>query len=339
VHDGSPRAPESRAPYGRKRRDFLSDLPTYYGLPAVKPSHYRWLIASYVFIGGLAGAAQALACVVDLFGRQADRPVVRGGRYLALAGALASPVFLVLDLQTPGRWFNMLRIVRSTSPMSLGSWLLSAFGTTSGLLALVQALEDVRGPRPSRGLTRVLEIPALAAGLGMTCYTGTLLSATSTPLWAVAYRRLPALFATSSFSTAAAALSLLLAWGGASRGAQQRLERVSLASALAQFVATRAVEQAWTHEGVAGPVEEPRFKLMLQGGALGLGTLLPLTIHLGQTLGGRQVRALTLLAAVTTLAGGYLERAVVVLAGNRSAERPKDYFALTRPERVMEQTR
>jgi hypothetical protein len=28
---------------------------TYYGRPAIKPSHYRWLISSYLFVGGVAG--------------------------------------------------------------------------------------------------------------------------------------------------------------------------------------------------------------------------------------------------------------------------------------------
>src|SRR5438067_6753480 len=97
--------------YGR-RASFQThgyDGPTYYDRPAIKPSHYKWLISAYLFTGGLAGAAQVLATIADLFGNRADRGVVRVGRYLALFGVLGSPVFLIKDLQTPRRWYNMLR--------------------------------------------------------------------------------------------------------------------------------------------------------------------------------------------------------------------------------------
>ena len=55
-----------RAPYGRQReapaaKNNSQPLApqyrgeTYYDLPALKPSHYGQLVASYLFIGGLAG--------------------------------------------------------------------------------------------------------------------------------------------------------------------------------------------------------------------------------------------------------------------------------------------
>src|SRR5579883_2354428 len=176
---------------GSERADGRRPLPSYYGRPAVKASHYRWLIASYLFTGGLAGASQVLAAVADLFGRERDRPVVSAGRYVALAGAALSPVFLIADLHTPQRWYNMLRIFRRTSPMSIGSWTLAVFGTFSGLAAAAQVLEDLFGWRPlGRVLARVFGLPAAAAGVIMSYYTGILLSATSTPLWTAAYRLL-----------------------------------------------------------------------------------------------------------------------------------------------------
>jgi formate-dependent nitrite reductase membrane component NrfD len=140
----------ARAPYGRRSSPVLGALPaereaptTYYGLPAVKASHYRFLISTYFFVGGLAGASQLIAQIVDSFGGSQDRPLVRAGRYIALLGALASPALLIKDLHTPSRWYNMLRIFRPTSPMSIGSWTLAAFGTCSGLAAFGLVLDDV----------------------------------------------------------------------------------------------------------------------------------------------------------------------------------------------------
>ena len=68
---------QPRAPYGRHSEARVDGLgggragqvgapyqcETYYGRPAVKPSHYRLLIATYFFTGGLAGAAQVVAAV------------------------------------------------------------------------------------------------------------------------------------------------------------------------------------------------------------------------------------------------------------------------------------
>src|ERR671937_1640909 len=128
-----------RGPYGRRSVATLGEVPshasppTYYDRPAVKASEWRWLIITYFFVGGLAGAAQVIAGVVDLLGHYRDRRVVSAGRYLALAGALLSPVLLIADLKTPSRWHNMLRVFRGTSPMSIGSWTLLAFGMSSGL--------------------------------------------------------------------------------------------------------------------------------------------------------------------------------------------------------------
>lgn len=122
------------APYGRQReRSFQPSFSayegeTYYQRPALKPSPYGWLIATYLYVGGLAGAAELIVTIADWVGRRRDRGIVRMGRYLALGGALISPILLIADLHKPERWYNMLRIFCKTSPMSIGAWILMAFG-------------------------------------------------------------------------------------------------------------------------------------------------------------------------------------------------------------------
>ena len=121
---------------------------TYYRVPPIKPGPYRWAIIFYFFIGGIASAAQFIATIADLFGGAGmTRRSCRAGRYLALVGALISPVLLIADLHKRERWYNMLRIYRSTSAMSVGAWALSLFGAFSGLTAAGQFLA---GPRPRR---------------------------------------------------------------------------------------------------------------------------------------------------------------------------------------------
>jgi protein NrfD len=306
--------PGAAAPYGRRCGSYAGQ--SYYGRPAIKPTHYGWLIAGYLFVGGIAGASQILAAVADLFGY---RGVTRAGRYVALAGALMSPVLLIRDLHTPRRWYNMLRIFRPTSPMSIGSWVLTGFGTLSGLAALCQMLG-------ARVMGRVFGLPAAAAGAVVSCYTGSLLSATSVPLWASAYRLLPPLFGASAMSTAVAATSLAVE----DEDAHIALERMALAAGAAELALMVATERRWREAGVDAPVkEQPGMAAAYRWGVLGLGILLPLLIHAIHILTGRRSKPAATLANASALVGGLIQRALLTFAGNSSAERPEDYFSFT----------
>jgi hypothetical protein len=126
-----------------------------------------------------------------------------------LATILGGPL-LIIDLHTPQRWYNVLRIFRETSPMSIGTWGLVSFGSLSAVLAAAQFASD-HGHPPSRTKQRaikLLEVPAALAGMAMSTYTGALLSATSTPVWAAAPRRIAALFGVSAMASGAAALTI-----------------------------------------------------------------------------------------------------------------------------------
>ena len=153
-------------------------------------------MALYTFLGGLAGAAQMIVTLADLADERRHRALIKSGRVIAaLNGLLIGPALLVSDLHTPQRWYNMLRIFRRTSPMSIGSYVLSAFGAFSAL-SLFPKIE------------RVTQVPAAVAGAGMASYTPALLASTATPLWSAAPRALGAEFATGAFATGAAALML-----------------------------------------------------------------------------------------------------------------------------------
>jgi formate-dependent nitrite reductase membrane component NrfD len=303
---------------------------SYYGLPAVKASHYRFLIITYFFIGGLAGAAQVIATIADLFGTRSDLPTVRAGRYLALAGAIASPALLILDLPTKERWLNMLRIFRPTSPMSIGSWTLAAFGTWSGLAATGQLLDQLFDLPIGRAMARMAGIPAALTGLVMSCYTGALLGATSTPVWSAGYRVLPALFAASSMATATAAISLVGYAGRAPRSSLRRLERLALVAGAAELALSVISDRVWDREGVAEPLRERPLAAPYRLGAQLAGMLAPLALHAWDIGMERASPSASIAAALLTLIGGYCLRAVVVLAGNASAGKPEVYLRQTR---------
>jgi hypothetical protein len=319
-------APE-RAGLRTGSRSFPTD--SYYGMPALKPSHYAWPIAGYFFIGGLASAAQFIATVLDLVGGREDRPAVRAGRYLAFLGALASPPLLIVDLETPRRWYNMLRIFRPTSTMSIGSWALTAFGTFSSLVAMGQAVEDLLGWVAGRWLARVFSLPAALAGGVVALYTGTLLAATNLPLWAGSFPFLSSLFASSATSTATAALTLATDRPGAPQNTRRRLSWLALIAGAAELFFAALIEHGWRQRQVAAPIEGRQLGLAWHAGVLGLGIAAPLVVHVLEVLVGRTSRRASALTALATLAGGFILRVVLIFGGKASTRRPEDYLRMT----------
>ena len=106
---------------------------SYYGKPVIKePLWSAPDMAGYLFFGGLAGASSVLAG----FAHAHRPPGLARASKVGAAGAIAlSGAALVHDLGRPARFLNMLRVVKVTSPMSVGSWLLSAFGGASTVAA------------------------------------------------------------------------------------------------------------------------------------------------------------------------------------------------------------
>ena len=149
-HPGYPQRRRARPGRTRERSMVPPAKPqSYYGQPIIKEPVWSPEIAWYLFVGGLAGASAPMAWLAEARGNQR---LARRGWLVALLGAMISPVLLIKDLGRPGRFLNMLRVLKVTSPMSLGSWILSGFGTATGL-AVVQELFGWF-PRLGRGARR-----------------------------------------------------------------------------------------------------------------------------------------------------------------------------------------
>jgi hypothetical protein len=180
-----------------------AEFKSYYGRPIVRPAPWTHDIAAYLFTGGLAAGSALLAAGGQLTGRPRLR---RTGRVAALGAVAASGYFLVADLGRPERFHHMLRVAKPTSPMSMGTWIFSAFSAAAGAAAVAEAAPLVRW----RLVRRVLPPVGAAAGLAaaavapaLATYTGVLLADTATPSWHAAYPELPFVFAGSALASGA----------------------------------------------------------------------------------------------------------------------------------------
>jgi hypothetical protein len=199
-----------------------------------------------------------------------------------------------------------------TSPMSVGTWIVSAYAPLA-YAAAAQELPAVL-PGPLRGPIGVAGRPAgLAAALlapAVASYTGVLLADTATPTWSAARKHLPFLFAASA--AAAASGMGMLAAPLADIGPARRL---ALAGALAELVIEQHLEAAMGV--VAEPLQDGRpgqlmtaARVLTAAGALG-------------TLFARRSRVVAVASGLALLGGSACTRFGIFEAGQASARDPK----------------
>lgn len=184
--------------------------PTYYGRSQLKAAPFNnYVVGGYIFLAGLSGSAAIVSTIAEaVLGRPAQG-VGRRGRYLAMLAPTLGAVLLVWDLHTPQRFYNMWRIAKPTSPMSIGTWILTAFIPSAGLGAAAQGLGDLLpGVGWLKPAARIASAPSAITGAGLSVYTASLLAATSTPYWAASPRALAVRFGASSVASGAAALAI-----------------------------------------------------------------------------------------------------------------------------------
>lgn len=290
-----------------RRRDEAAMVPdaeprSYYGHPVVKPPVWKPEIPFYLFTGGLAGASAALALLAEARG---DDALARRAWANAFAGVSASPVLLISDLGRPSRFFNMLRLVKVTSPMNVGSWLLAGSGLTTAL-AVADACTGVV-PAPAGAIAKRA---SAALGLPLATYTAALLANTAIPAWHEARGILPFVFASSAAASAGAA-ALLTTPPDAAVPAR----RIAVGGAVAGMVLFEVMEKRLGdlgepyREGAAGRLKKAATALTASGAAMVAG------------LGGRRAGAVA--GGALVLAGALCERWSVFRAGFQSASDPR----------------
>jgi formate-dependent nitrite reductase membrane component NrfD len=292
-----------------------ADFTSYYGRPVVKPAPWGHDVAAYLFLGGVAGGSAVLAAGAQLTGRAVLR---RNCRLGALGSVGLGAAFLVRDLGRPERFVNMLRVIKLTSPMSLGSWILSACSTGAAVAAAAE-VDRMTGERlplgPLRSVLRFVEGPAglEAAAFGplLAVYTAVLLADTSTPTWNHAHDELPFVFV-SSASMASAGLAMVTTPVAETAPAR----RLAVLGVIGDLVATQVMHRRMDPV-VAETLHDGRPGTMLR-----LSEALAVAGGIGTVLGGRR-RGVAAASGLALLAASALTRFGIFEAGIRSAKDPR----------------
>ncbi|WP_448614650.1 NrfD/PsrC family molybdoenzyme membrane anchor subunit [Modestobacter sp. URMC 112] len=309
-----------------------AEFSSYYGRQIIKsPTWKNPEVPIYFFLGGAAGTSSVIAALAEFTGRPA---LARNAEYVAGASALGSVVLLIDDLGRPARFLHMLRVFKPTSPLSVGSYILSPFSTFAAAAAglrlldvrpvakaatrVVPFLPKVAGSFPV--LRKLTALGAAAFGGPMATYTAVLIANTAVPSWHAPHDELPFVFAGSAM---AAGGGLTMALTPVEEAGPSRT--VALAGVGIELAAIHRVENGHGivsepyHLGKAGRLLRAAKAATLSGAGL---TALAGRTRVGAVLGGG------LLAA-----GSLLTRMGVFEAGMQSAKDPK-YTVVPQRERL-----
>lgn len=309
---------------GRAERAMVPDahFTSYYGRPVVKASPWEIDIPAYLFFGGLAAGSSLLGAGAQLTGRDGLR---RTSRIAAFSGISMSFGALVHDLGRPKKFINMLRVVKPTSPMSVGTWILVAYGPLAGLVGAAEISTLLPSAIRALGPLRMLRWVAGPAGLAaafvappVAAYTAVLLSDTATPSWHEAWRELPFVFAGSA-AAASGGFALAVATGDV-----MPARRLALGGAALELTAAHKMEGSMglaaepLHEGRPGQAMKASKGLTVAGAALVAAPGPRLVFRLGGAL---------------LVAGSFCTRFGIFYAGQASARDPK-YTMVPQRERL-----
>jgi len=288
-----------------------AEFTSYYGRPIIKAPVWKTPdVPLYLFLGGAAGSSAILGAMADVSGRPA---LTRVSRLVSGGGAIASVVFLIHDLGRPERFLHMLRVFKPTSPLSVGSYILSPFSAAAGATAAVELLGWF--PR----LKRFGGIVAALFGGPMATYTAVLLANTAVPSWHEAHDELPFVFAGSAMAAGGGLTMVFTPVGEAGPS-----RKMAVTGAAIELAAMHKVENG--HGLVSEPYHLGRAGKLLRAAKACTASGAALTVVAGRTRLG-SVGSGTLLAA-----GSLLTRFGVFDAGMHSARDPK-YTVVPQKER------
>lgn len=291
---------------------------SYYGRHIVKPAPWGHEIPAYFFLGGLAAGSG----LIGAWGHARGYDVLRrNSRLGAMAAVALSGGALVADLGRPERFLNMMRTMKLTSPMSVGTWIFTAFSASAGVALAAEAAGwlglDQGNALPQKAIGAGLKIGGPLSSIGsaafsapLAAYTAVLVSDTATPLWQESYRELPFVF-TGSALAASCGLAMITT-PAAQTGEVRRLALMGAATDVTAYhlMARRLGE-------LAEPLEHGR-----PGWLARAAEVLTIGGAVGATVFGRN-RIGASLSGLALLAGSACTRFAVFEAGIESAKDPK----------------
>jgi len=315
--------------------------------------HWGWLIVNYLFLAGVSAGAMATSGLANYLGGRKLENIGRIGAYVAPFPVLIGTGLLIFDLGRPERAWRLFAGVHWTSPMSIGSWLLTGFIVISLLYFLLwlpekyqrfvrvpHRLKDMRhlrrwrplNPTQNRQGKLILGGLGLPVSVGVGMYTGVLLGAIpARPFWNTPM--VAQLFLFSAMSTGVGSILFIRSLLSEDHGTKaEHMLLNSMDSVLIVFEIFMIIPfllhqtlSTWSHKEAVQLIMGGQYTLHFWLGVVVLGILTPLGIEIFELWNlvakkhePRVHLNLGLVSGGLVIVGGFILRYVFVYAGQVS---------------------
>ncbi|MCL6093318.1 MAG: NrfD/PsrC family molybdoenzyme membrane anchor subunit [Thermoleophilia bacterium] len=279
-------------------------------------------IGQYFFFTGLSAGSFVISVIATLLGRKEFKPIGKITALLAPILLIIAPLNLILDLEQPLRFWHLFVFYNWTSPITYGSFLLTAYP----VMGVIYAIMVYTNRQKAAKILGILGIPLAISVHG---YTGFILAlAKARALWNTA--AMPTIFLVSAMVSGIGLVVIIAAarwkWFDKAATVEQREKDKRLIIQLAQFMAyiimldlflilsdILVLLTAHSDAYQAGMlILTGNFAPLFLGVEIFLGSLVPMVLVLGPT---RKSMKAIVIASILVNIGVYAMRFVMVIGG------------------------
>jgi formate-dependent nitrite reductase membrane component NrfD len=277
-------------------------------------TEWRWLIAIYLFLGGVGGGAYTIAAINGFLG-EALAPSTVVGLWISFPALIVGSICLLADLGQPAKAV-LAGMKPKTSWIARGFWIISIFM----VIAMLHTWLALRGGA-SAGSLNLLAGAGIVFAVGTMAYTGILLG-TSKGITFWRSGAVPVVFVISAVVTGHFAIMLgLLLFGGGVASEWLRPMAAEAAGLVVLEVLAIAffLHSAWKHpdprESVERLLSNPTFLVGYALGGLFAPLVLMLFVRRTAAADPAGTAPLAVLGALLGLIGGLILRWAVLRFG------------------------
>lgn len=282
---------------------------------------WGWLIAVYLFLGGVGGGAYTIAAINSFLGESLELST-SVGLWIAFPSLLIGSLFLLADLGSPSRAV-LAGMKPKTSWIARGTWIISLFMVFSFLHLVLHHFTAYGNTAGGATIINIIAVAGTLMAIGTMAYTGILLGASKgIPFWRSGV--VPVVFVISAIVTGHFAIMLGVAFNGNAGLVQANLQTMALEAAGLVVLELLAIlfflQAAFRQPDPRESAERILRKGMFVFGYFLLGLAVPLILMLIVYLSMAQTGlpgyiVVTMIGSVLGLIGGLILRQAVLICG------------------------
>jgi len=138
-------------------------------------TEWGWLVAIYLFLGGVGGGAYTIAAANSFLGETLERSTIVG-LWISFPALIIGSLCLVADLGSPSRAI-LAGMKPGTSWIARGFWIISIFMFLAFAHTVLLLFTDIGAGSGGQRLIKLIAAAGIVFALGTMAYTGILLGA------------------------------------------------------------------------------------------------------------------------------------------------------------------